>query len=72
MSYSLDLDEIGELSLIAEIERRKSLRNQGLCDYCESNCLRPCKFPLRHGVALAKLRQKLREQDPDEVRGRAT
>lgn len=43
------LDEISEERLTAELTRRKRLRWQGLCDYCERHSDTPsCKFPDRH------------------------
>lgn len=49
MSFPLDLDEIPEERLIAELERRRQLQADGKCDYCERdpNSV-PCKFPSRH------------------------
>lgn len=49
MSYRLDLDEMPESKLREELRRRRQLRREGKCDYCE----RPfstsaCKFPERH------------------------
>jgi hypothetical protein len=44
------LDEIDEGRLVYELERRRLLRSQGRCDYCERACgiEPPCKFPRRH------------------------
>lgn len=45
----LDLDEYCEATLQQELQRRKSLREKNLCDYCERDINTPvCKFPLRH------------------------
>lgn len=50
MGYRLDLDEMDEAKLIEELERRKTSRAAGLCDYCGRAILSapPCKFPDRH------------------------
>jgi len=49
MGYPMDLDEYDEARLVGELERRRALRVQGLCDYCErATELPPCKFPGRH------------------------
>jgi hypothetical protein len=49
MSYPLDLDEIRESALVAELARRATLRRAGVCDYCgRSRSLLPCKLPERH------------------------
>jgi hypothetical protein len=49
VSYRLDLDEYEEKDLVDEIARRRRLRMQGLCDYCERpSDSPPCKFPERH------------------------
>ena len=49
MSYRLDLDEMSEEKLLAELFRRSKLRAQGLCDYCgRLPSTNPCKFPHRH------------------------
>ena len=49
MSYRIDLDEYDEDVLHEELRRRKELRDQGLCDYCErESSTRDCKFPQRH------------------------
>lgn len=58
MSFLLDLDEIPEERLVAELERRKQLRSEGKCDYCERDVnTSSCKFPHRH-----------KAQEPEEVR----
>src|SRR5262245_59308929 len=51
VSYRTDLDEYSEATLKAELARRRELRKNGRCDYCQrpegvSPC---CKFPDRHG-----------------------
>lgn len=48
------LDEIPELRIRREIERRAKLRSQGKCDYCGRVCgAEPvCKFPHRHRGSL--------------------
>jgi hypothetical protein len=50
MSYPVDLDEYDEERLRGEIDRRRKLRAQGLCDYCErrQDATPACKFPHRH------------------------
>ena len=49
MHYTPVLDSISEEHLVAEIERRKRLRANGLCDYCErSPDTTPCRYPERH------------------------
>lgn len=49
MSYPVDLDEYQGQKLTDELNRRKALRAQGLCDYCERPTTQPaCKFPIRH------------------------
>lgn len=59
MSFPIDLDEIDEAKLAAEIERRQAQRFKGLCDYCGRRPNDPpCKFPSRHAdpraIAAAK------------------
>lgn len=52
MSYPISLDEFSEKDLNAELERRRRLRDQGKCDYCQQLGNTPdCKFPDRHAVA---------------------
>ena len=52
MSYSRDLDEYADVELVGEIERRKTARAQGLCDYCNRPVREEsCRFPLRHRPA---------------------
>jgi hypothetical protein len=48
--YPLRLEEVSEQALEGELERRRKLRSQGKCDYCERVWgMRPtCKFPQRH------------------------
>lgn len=49
MSYPLDLDEVDEDKLRAELARREDRRQHGLCDYCGAIAEHPlCKFPHRH------------------------
>lgn len=49
MGYFKELDEFEELELNTELNRRRVLREQGLCDYCKRpNHTKPCKFPFRH------------------------
>lgn len=51
MAYPLDMDEIPEERLAAEIARRANMRLRGLCDYCGAVSTAPtCKFPERHGA----------------------
>lgn len=51
MSYPRDLDEIPEAELLGELERRRSLRAQGRCDYCGVDHDGPtCRFPDRHNA----------------------
>lgn len=51
MSYPTDLDEMPETTLLAELERRATLRSRGLCDYCGTGPdTAPCKFPGRHSL----------------------
>lgn len=53
MSYHIDLDEYDEQQLRNELDRRKALRDKGLCDYCQRNGgTKPCKFRHRHSVAV--------------------
>jgi hypothetical protein len=48
----MGLDEYTEKQLLAELERRRALRNSGLCDYCERAAdTTPCRFPERHSHA---------------------
>lgn len=52
MSYHKDLDEYTEQQLKNELERRRSLRDEGKCDYCQQlGNTTDCKFPERHAVA---------------------
>lgn len=49
MSYPLDVDEIEEDDLFAELLRREKARSDGYCDYCNRKSeTTPCKFPARH------------------------
>jgi hypothetical protein len=49
MSNLPSLDEMSEERLQRELDRRKSLRDRGLCDYCERiPTATPCRFPKRH------------------------
>jgi hypothetical protein len=50
VGYPLDLDEIDEARLVYELDRRRKLRSQHRCDYCERawGVLPVCKFPHRH------------------------
>lgn len=52
MSYYKDLDEYTEQELKDELERRRTLRDEGKCDYCQQygNTIL-CKFPERHRIA---------------------
>lgn len=53
MGYSKDLDEYDEQELRNELDRRRKLREQGICDYCNKDgSTSPCKFPHRHSVAV--------------------
>ena len=65
----LDLDEYDESKLLAELERRKKLRDEDKCDYCGRDVDPPCRFPTRHAHAVAARLRKLRAEDPDENRG---
>lgn len=52
MSHFRDIDEYTEAQLRAELERRASLRERGLCDYCgQAQSAKPCRFPDRHRAA---------------------
>lgn len=52
MSYPKDLDEMDEIKLADEVERRRQTRAAGLCDYCgRKPDTDPCKFPDRHRAA---------------------
>lgn len=45
-----DLDEIPEVEIKAELNRREHQRAMGVCDYCGFTSNQPtCKFPERHG-----------------------
>lgn len=58
MSYPIDLDEMDEDDLVAEIQRRKLMRSMGRCDYCGSkDRSRKCKMPMRHEASVSKLKQ---------------
>jgi hypothetical protein len=48
------LDEVDEVLLEYELERRMKLRSQGKCDYCERPWGMPpqCRFPERHNGVL--------------------
>jgi 3-methyladenine DNA glycosylase Mpg len=50
MSYPLSLDEHSDLALRTEIARRKTMYDEGLCDYCyrQRGAHPTCKFPARH------------------------
>jgi hypothetical protein len=49
MSFPLDLDEIPDLQLQAEIVRRAMLGAKGRCTYCGRLPTEPvCKLPIRH------------------------
>lgn len=52
MGYPLDLDEYDEARLVAELRKRRALRELGFCDYCGRPYNTPsCKFPDRHKAA---------------------
>lgn len=52
MTYFKDLDEYSEEELLNELARRKSLQEQGCCDYCgRSGTSSSCKEKLRHYTA---------------------
>lgn len=69
MSYPKDLDEYNERELLQELERRKTLREQGKCDYCGGDGPVACKFPTRHGPASYARQTQLQAEDPDNYRG---
>lgn len=49
MSLPIDIDEMPEERLVAELQRRAKARGAGLCDYCTQPPTVPaCKFPDRH------------------------
>jgi hypothetical protein len=49
MGLLRSLDEHTEADLLGELAKRKRLREEGKCDYCErSYKTSPCKFPGRH------------------------
>lgn len=63
MSYPLDLDEISDEKLLAEVQRRAALRMKGLCTYCERpGDTRPCKLPERHEEATRPVRKTIWER----------
>lgn len=52
MGYFRDLDEYADVELVGEIDRRKTARARGLCDYCSRPMKEEsCRFPLRHRPA---------------------
>jgi hypothetical protein len=52
VSYHKELDEYTEQQLLDELERRRSLRDEGKCDYCQRlGNTTDCKFPERHAIA---------------------
>lgn len=56
MSYIKDLDEYTEKELLDELQHRKILQDQNLCDYCgREKCTEPtCRFPSRHNYSVTK------------------
>jgi hypothetical protein len=49
MGYSMDLEDYDERELNHELERRRKMREQGLCDYCARKPdTSSCRFPDRH------------------------
>lgn len=49
MGYPVDLDQLSENSLREELDKRKKLREEGKCDYCERfPSTEPCRYPHRH------------------------
>lgn len=49
MGYPSNLDDIPETQLYEEIQRRKSARAQGVCDYCHRfPSAHVCGYPDRH------------------------
>lgn len=63
MGLALDLDEIEESKLRAELERRAQAREMGLCDYCgREGDETPCKMKERHKVAADLLVKQRRRQ----------
>ena len=68
MGYPLDLDEMSEIRLVAELAERKENRAKGLCDYCHRSGSTPsCKMSVRHDVARATLREKMSNADIEDV-----
>lgn len=64
MSYPRDLDEYSENELLEEIERRRTVRERGLCDYCgRKPTTSPCKFPERHRGQPSESAQAVEEMD---------
>lgn len=55
MSYIKDLDEYTEKELLDELQHRKILQDQNLCDYCGRKSTEPvCRFPSRHNYSVTK------------------
>ena len=60
----MGLDEYDEEELKDELVRRKNMRVNGYCDYCEHEPTEPfCKFPQRHkdrriGLSLLELHKR--------------
>jgi len=53
MSYFVGLDEYTTTALRDEMDRRETLRDAGLCDYCERpSAEAPCRFPDRHAAGV--------------------
>lgn len=70
MSYPIDLDEMDEEKIVAELARRASLRRRGLCDYCEQDPKGPkrCKMHDRHVVRDPKTAVHDLARSPDHER----
>lgn len=65
MSYPNNLDEIPEIQLRAEIERRRTAHFAGVCDYCGRDPNTPtCKFPRRHRQSSRPVKVPQDKKDP--------
>jgi hypothetical protein len=70
MGYPLDIDSYSDEQLQAALDTRKSIRQQGLCDYCYKSPLSaPCLQKERHRLA-AEVYEKIKckncgEPDPE-------
>lgn len=53
MSYPKTLDEYSEKELETELAQRKTMRENGICDYCGRTEAKPlCRYPDRHEAAM--------------------